>query len=93
MAGTFPTAVHAEQSDRPLIFIVRLDSQSHAAADEWIPVTDGKSFDDTWRRSADRKSLYFISQSDGIVACISGESLEETLLDPPLQSGIFTMRD
>lgn len=56
------------------------------AEDEWIPVTDGSTFDDKPRWSPDGRMIYFTSDRDGF-RCLWAQRLDPTTqhsAGPPL---------
>jgi hypothetical protein len=54
---------------RTQVLLVSSTAKVTPAEDEWIPVTDGSTFDDKPRWSPDGRMIYFTSDRDGFVAC------------------------
>jgi Tol biopolymer transport system component len=69
------------------IFVVRRPAETMPADDEWIPITDGSTFDDKPRWSPDGRIIYFTSDRDGF-RCLWAQRLDATTKRPagsPLQ--------
>lgn len=66
---------------RAQILLVPRTAQVTPADDEWIPVTDGSTFDDKPRWSPDGRMIYFTSDRDGF-RCLWAQRLEPTTRRP-----------
>lgn len=67
---------------RTQVLLVPRIAQVTPAGDEWIPVTDGSTFEDKPRWSPDGRMIYFTSDRDGF-RCLWAQRLEPTTGIPP----------
>jgi Tol biopolymer transport system component/predicted Ser/Thr protein kinase len=75
-------AVIAQVGPSPTqIFVVRNTGNVTPALNEWIPVTDGSTFDDKPRWAPDGKLIYFTSDRDGF-RCIWAQRLDPATKQP-----------
>src|SRR5579885_37661 len=75
-------AVHADNPQGVTQeMIIPFRPPSKPAAGDWIPVTDGATFDDTPRWSPDGKLLYYLSDRDGF-RCVWAQRLHPQTMHP-----------
>jgi eukaryotic-like serine/threonine-protein kinase len=79
---------NATQGVHSRIFMVPFDPALHhpVAADQWVALTDGKTWDDKPRWSPDGHSIYFISERDGF-RCIWRQALDPLTGKPSGEPG------
>jgi Tol biopolymer transport system component len=63
------------------IFVVRRPAVPMPADDEWIPITDGSTYDDKPRWSPNGRMIYFTSDRDGF-RCLWAQRLDATTKRP-----------
>jgi Tol biopolymer transport system component len=66
---------------RTQILVVRSTANVTPAEDEWIPVTDGSTFEDKPRWSPDGAMIYYTSDADGS-RCLWAQRLDPTTRHP-----------
>jgi eukaryotic-like serine/threonine-protein kinase len=66
---------------RTQVLLVPSTAKVTPAEDEWVPVTDGSTFDDKPRWSPDGRMIYFTSDRDGF-RCLWAQRLDPTTQHP-----------
>jgi Tol biopolymer transport system component/predicted Ser/Thr protein kinase len=73
--GAWISVVAYAEPDRTRVFVIPFRGGAAVSEDQWIPVTDGQTWDDRPRWSPDGKHLYFYSRRDGF-GCIWEQALD-----------------